>query len=275
MSSARQSSLAIETPEGVVFRYELAMPVTRALAWSVDAAAIGMLSMMAAKLSQVFGAVSSDFAGALGVILYFVISVGYGILLEWRWRGQTLGKRVMGLRVVDAQGLRLQLPQIAVRNFLRFVDILPALYLVGGAAAFLSRRCQRLGDLAANTIVARERRWSEPALEQVAPAKYNSLLAYPYLAARLRSTANPEAVGIAVRAVAARDGYDPQARVELFSELAAYFRELVPFPEDALEGLTAEQFVRSVLRVVYGASTRSSPAISRGPERAGRSLALR
>jgi uncharacterized RDD family membrane protein YckC len=257
MTAPRQSSLAIETPEGVVFRYELATPVTRALAWSVDAAAIGMLSAMGAKLSQVAGAVSPDFAGALGVILYFVISVGYGIVLEWRWRGQTLGKRVMGLRVVDAQGLRLQLPQIALRNFLRFVDILPLLYLVGGIAALVSRKGQRLGDLAANTIVAHERRWEEPELEQLAPAKYNSLLAYPYLAARLRSLASPEAIGIAVRAAASRDGYEPGARVELFGELADYFHGLVAFPEEAMEGLTDEQFVRSVLRVVYGGGNRA------------------
>ena len=251
MSAARQTSLAIETPEGVVFRYELAMPVSRALAWSIDAAAIGVLSILSAKLSQSFGGVSPDFAGALGAILYFAISVGYGILLEWRWRGQTLGKRVMGLRVVDAQGLRLQFPQIALRNFLRFVDMLPALYLVGGVAALLSRRCQRLGDLAANTIVARERHWEEPDIDHVAPAKYNSLLAYPYLAARLRSLASPEAIGIALRAAAARDGYDPQSRIELFAELAAYFKSLVAFPAEAAEALTDEQFVRSVIRVVY------------------------
>lgn len=249
--SARQSSLAIETPEGVVFRYELATPVTRALAWSIDAAAIGLLSSIGAKLSQVVGAASKDFAAALGVILYFLISVGYGIALEWRWRGQTMGKRVVGLRVVDAQGLRLQLPQIALRNFLRFVDCLPLLYLVGGIAAMTTRKCQRLGDLAANTIVARERRWEEPDVDRAAPAKYNSLLAYPYLAARLRSLASPEAVGIAVRAAAARDTFDPSARLELFSELAAYFRGLVPFPDAAVEGLTDEQLVRSVIGVIY------------------------
>ena len=251
MKRPRQNSLAIETPEGVVFRYELAMPVTRALAWSVDAAVIGVLSSMGAKLSQTLGEVNKDFAAALGVMLYFIISVGYGIALEWRWRGPTLGKRVVGLRVVDAQGLRLQLPQIALRNFLRFVDALPLLYLVGGIASMTSRKCQRLGDLAANTIVARERRWEEPDVERAAPAKYNSLLAYPYLAARLRSLANPEAVGIAVRAAAARDGFDPRARVALFTELASYFRGLVAFPEAAVEGLTDEQFVRSVIGVIY------------------------
>ena len=186
------------------------------------------------------------------MILYFAISVGYGIALEWRWHGQTLGKRVVGLRVVDAHGLRLQLSQVILRNLLRLVDILPAIYLVGGLACFCSRNCQRLGDLAAGTIVARLRTPQAPDLEEVAPAKYNSLRAYPHLAARLRSLASAEAVSIAVRAVSRRDGYEPLARLELFGELADYFQGLVQFPEAAREGLTGEQYVRSVLRVIYG-----------------------
>ena len=108
-----------------------------------------------------------------------------------------------------------------------------------------------LGDLAANTIVARERKPEEPDLDKIAPAKYNSLVAYPHLAARLRSLVTPEAAAIAIQAVTLRDGYDPVARIQLFAELAAYFRSLVEFPEQALEGVTDEQYVRSVLRVIY------------------------
>jgi uncharacterized RDD family membrane protein YckC len=251
MSAPRQSTLTIQTPEGVVFSYPLATPVTRALAWSIDAFAIAAGVMMAGKIVQLFGPLSQDAANAFSILAYLVISIGYGIVLEWRWRGQTLGKRVLGLRVIDAQGLRLQLPQIALRNLLRFVDMLPLLYLTGGIAALVTRKCQRLGDLAANTVVAHERKGQQPDLEQIAPAKYNSLLAWPNHAARLRSLASPEAVGMAVRALAQRDGYDPMARIELFRELAAYFRGLVAFPDSALEGLTDEQYLRSVLRVIY------------------------
>jgi uncharacterized RDD family membrane protein YckC len=252
-TTPRRNSLTIETPEGVVFSYELATPVTRALAWAVDAAVIGAASMTAASVSQTANLLSPDWAKALGVALYFAISTGYGIVLEWRWRGQTLGKRLLGLRVIDAQGLRLQLPQIALRNLLRAVDALPLCYLVGGAASLVSRYGQRLGDLAANTVVAHERRRQAPDLDQIAPARYNSLLAYPQLAARLRSLASPDAVGIAVRAIAQRDGYAPAARMQLFRELAGYFRSLAQFPEAAVEGLTDEQYVRSALRVIYGA----------------------
>ena len=67
-------------------------------------------------------------------ILYFVVWIGYGILFEWFWRGQTPGKRLFRLRVMDVNGLRLQFHQILMRNLLRAVDSLPACYLVGGLA---------------------------------------------------------------------------------------------------------------------------------------------
>ena len=252
--SRRNTSLTIETPEGVEFSYDLASPVTRALAWLVDIAAIVVMVRLVDKLTESIAKLNQDWAMALAIILYFVISIGYAIFLEWRWHGQTLGKRVLGLRVIDAQGLRLQLSQVILRNLLRFVDMLPVLYLVGGLACLFSRNCQRLGDLAAGTVVARERTARTPNLELIAPAKYNSLLAYPHLAARLRSVANPEAVGLAVRAVSRRDGYEPLARIDLFHELAQYFQSLVRFPDAAREGLTDEQYVRSVLRVIYGGS---------------------
>src|SRR5208282_5919250 len=96
-----------------------------------------------------------NFGFALSVISYFTISIGYGIFFEWSWRGQTVGKKLFRLRVADAEGMRLQFNQIVVRNLLRFVDALPAFYFVGGLTCWLNSKCQRLGDLAANTIVLR------------------------------------------------------------------------------------------------------------------------
>ena len=252
MKTARPSRLSIETPEGVRFSFELATPVTRALAWSVDTAAIVLGNMIVGQIAKFIARMNADVASAVSVVSFFVISVVYAIVLEWRWRGQTIGKRLFGLRVMDVNGLRLQLPQIAIRNLLRVVDMLPVFYLVGGLTAVFSRNAQRLGDMAANTVVTRERQAEVPDLEQIAPAKYNSLLGQRHAAARLRSLVNPEAAALAVRAVTLRDGYDARARVALFRELAAYFRSLVEFPEEAVENLTDEQYVRSVLRVIYG-----------------------
>jgi uncharacterized RDD family membrane protein YckC len=264
MKPSRPSRLRIETPEGVVFSFELATPAIRALAWAVDGAAIVAGGLLLGQLGRLVGKVNPDVASAIAVVGYFVLSVVYAILLEWRWRGQTIGKRLFGLRVIDVHGLRLGLPQIVLRNLLRFVDMLPAFYLVGGLAAVFSRNSQRLGDMAANTIVTRERTAEIPDLERIAPAKYNSLAAEPHLAARLRSLVSPEAAALAVQAVTGRDGYDPRARVVLFRELAAHFRSLVEFSQEATENLTDEQYVRSVLRVIYerrgGAVSSSAPS---------------
>ena len=265
MKSARPSRLSIETPEGVVFSFELATPVTRALAWAVDIVAIGVAGIIVQQLAKLVSRVNPDFASALGVVSYFVISVAYAIVLEWRWRGQTIGKRLLGLRVMDVHGLRLQLPQIALRNLLRVVDMLPFFYLVGGVTAIFSRNAQRLGDMAANTIVTRERKTESPDLEQIAPMKYNSLLEQPYLAARLRSLVTPEAASLAVRAVTLRDGYDARARVALFRELAGHFRSLVEFPDEIVENLTDEQYVRCVLRVISGIRAQAANRQAQSP----------
>ena len=249
----RNSALVIETPEGVTFSYELATPAVRGFAWVMDALVLGAISYAVSKLSSVLSVISPDWAAGIGTMSFFVLSILYGIFCEWRWRGQTIGKRLFGLRVIDSHGLRLRISQVVLRNLMRLFDSLPLLYLVGAAASMCGRNLQRLGDLVANTVVVRERRWADPDIERIAPAKYNSLLAWPHLAARLRSLAEPEAVAVAVRAVTRRDEYAPSARVELFQMLAGHFRSLVAFPEAALEGISDEEYVRSVLRVIFRA----------------------
>ena len=132
MTEARTSSVVIETPEGISFTLLLAGPVSRFLAWIIDFLAVIALDSALQRAVQVTGVLGADFAQAAGILGYFVLSTGYGIAFEWRLRGQTLGKRVLGLRVMDAQGLRLDFSQIVIRNLLRVIDLLPAFYMVGG-----------------------------------------------------------------------------------------------------------------------------------------------
>src|SRR5438128_934051 len=144
MPAEKTNTLLIKTPEGIVFALQLAGPVTRFVAWSVDVLCVIALAILASRLTSLAGWISGDFANALMTVGYFVISAGYGMALEWFWRGQTIGKRLLRLRVVDAHGLRLHFSQIAIRNLLRFVDLLPVCYMVGGLACFFSRKAQRL-----------------------------------------------------------------------------------------------------------------------------------
>lgn len=251
MRQDKTGTLLIRTPEGIVFSLLLAGPVTRFLAWAVDMVCIGALSSAAGMLLGVLGLISPDIAGGMAMLAYFLIQIGYGIALEWFWRGQTLGKRLLRLRVMDAQGLRLQSSQIVIRNLLRFVDMLPAFYLVGGIACLASRRAQRLGDFAANTIVVRNPKIAEPDLDQLLAGKFNSLREYPHLAARLHQRVSPGEARVALQALIRRDELNAQARVELFGEIAAHFRSLVEFPAESTEGITDEQYVRNVVDILF------------------------
>lgn len=245
------SELRIRTPEGIAFAYQLAGPVARCVAWAMDLIVILVLGQAVGTVCGRLGLISPDFATALSMISYFVISIGYGVFTEWAWRGQTVGKRIMRLRVMDAQGLRLQFHQILMRNLLRFADLLPGCYLVGGVAMVLSKRAQRLGDLAANTVVVHIPKHAEPDLDQLLAGKFNSLRQFPHLEARLRQRATPEEARLALQSLVRRDDLEPDARVRLFADLAEHFKTLTAFPPEAIEAMPDEQYIRNVVDLLF------------------------
>jgi uncharacterized RDD family membrane protein YckC len=247
----RRATLTIRTPEGIVFSLPLAGPASRLLAWSVDATCIVAASALAGIALAPLSLVSRDLAMALNLMVFFALSIGYAAAAEWFWRGQTLGKRVLKLRVVDEAGLALQPSQVIVRNLLRAVDALPLFYLIGGAAVLLSRNGQRLGDYAAGTVVIHARRHTFPDLEPYLGGKFNSLREHPHLAARLAQRLSPEEAALGLRAVQRRNQLSPEARVAVFARLAEHYRARVQFPESTVEALADEQYVCNVVDIVY------------------------
>lgn len=231
------------------------------MAWGIDIVVISAISTGLNMLCMVTGIVSVDFAIALSLIGYFVVSIGYGVVMEWAWRGQTIGKRFLRLRVMDAQGLRLQFHQILMRNLLRFADLLPACYMVGGIACLVTQRAQRLGDLAANTVVVHTPKHLEPDLDHLLAGKFNSLRQHPHLEARLRQRVSAEEARLALQALVRRDDLEPAARVRLFSELAEHFKEIVAFPPEAVEAMPDEQYIHNVADILF--RTRGGAALSR------------
>ena len=257
----RTNTLLIKTPEGVVFSQTLAVPLTRFLAWLIDFMCVAALLLGINLILGFVTVVSPEIGNAIALVFFFVIPVGYAMTLEWLWRGQTIGKRILRLRVVDAHGLRLHFSQVAIRNLLRVIDMLPAMYAVGGLAALFSRKAQRLGDLAANTVVIRIPKIVEPNLEQLGADKYNSLRSYPHLCARLRQRVSPAEASTALQAIIRRDEFDAAARVQLFDDLAAHFKSKVEFPAEAVEGIADEQFVRNVADVLYRTETKRASGV--------------
>jgi uncharacterized RDD family membrane protein YckC len=249
------NSLTIRTPEGIEFSLMLAGPVTRFLAWSVDLLVILTTNKLLNVLLGVLGIISRDIAMAAGVLGYFIVSIGYGIVTEWYWHGQTLGKRLLRLRVTDVRGLQLRFSQIVIRNLLRFVDSLPVFYMVGGLACLINRRAQRLGDFVANTIVVWSPRVDEPDLDQLLEGKYNSFRKYPHLEARLRQNVSPAEAQVALQALVRREAFEPRARVQLFQSIVTYFKPIVSFPQEATESISDEQYIRNLVDALYRPKT--------------------
>ena len=94
---------------------------------------------------------ASDTAGILAVLVFFSLWFNYFAFCEWRW-GQTIGKNATGIEVRSIDGARrLTYGQASIRNLLRLVDF----FVVGEVMIAATRRKQRLGDLAAKTVVLR------------------------------------------------------------------------------------------------------------------------
>jgi uncharacterized RDD family membrane protein YckC len=151
-------SRAIVTPEAVVLDLEVAGIASRALARAIDAAlqgaALVALVALAAALSTVSELVGVVVAlsGVAGVLF------GYPALFEWRWRGRTPGKAVLGLRVHTVEGAPVRAVHAFTRSVLQLVDLyLPPGGLLAVLSALFTARNQRLGDLVAGTVVLRER----------------------------------------------------------------------------------------------------------------------
>jgi uncharacterized RDD family membrane protein YckC len=247
-------TLAIKTPEGIEFALPLAGPVSRMLAFIVDLGVVLTIGQTAQQILAPLGFLGKDFSEAIKILAYFVISLLYMAVAEWLWRGQTVGKRLLRLRVVDAGGLRLEASQVVVRNLMRFVDALPLFYLLGGVTSMVNRHRQRLGDLAAGTVVIRTPKLARPDLDQLLGGKFNSLAEIRHLAARLRQKVTPEAGAIAMEALLRRDEIEPAARLALFREIAERFRGLVAYPPEVVEQISDEQYVRNVVEILYRAS---------------------
>lgn len=140
---------SVETPEGVELEFSPAGPVPRALAWLAD---LGIRAAVYLGLASVLALLGRVGIGIL-LVAMFLLEWFYPVAFEVLAGGQTPGKRLLGLRVLRADGAPVGWSRSMVRSLLATVDFLPAGYAAGLVAMVLGRRCQRLGDLAAGTVV--------------------------------------------------------------------------------------------------------------------------
>jgi uncharacterized RDD family membrane protein YckC len=162
---------AVELAEGVTIRLRVAGPLLRAGAYLIDLLIRGGVMLVVSVLMMLSGMLVGDRVGfGLLALFGFVMEWFYPMVFEAGRRGATPGKRVLGLRVVQVTGSPVGWGQAFVRNILRWVDAMPLFtYGFGLASCLATRRFQRLGDLAAGTVVIYDRETARPGLAAPPP----------------------------------------------------------------------------------------------------------
>jgi uncharacterized RDD family membrane protein YckC len=167
-------NLIIDTPEQIRLEFPLAGVGSRFLALAFDsllqaAALMGLVALAAAARWLAAFAPSAapleTWAIAAVALGAFITHSGYFAIFESLWSGQTPGKRLVGLRVIDVSGRPVTVYAALIRNCVRILDQVPGIYAIAILSVLVTRRQQRLGDLAAGTVVIHER------LEATAPAR--------------------------------------------------------------------------------------------------------
>src|SRR2546430_14948843 len=212
--ASTSAELTIATPEGVLFRLPLAGPASRLYAMLLDIAIVlGTVNGFGLLVYWIF-AKAPGFGVMVITLAEFAIGFAYGALLEGFWNGQTIGKRLLHLRVIDQAGLPLRIEQAWVRNLMRVFDALPFAYLVGGISSLSNPLMQRFGDRVAGTLVVRQTPLVAPGEEFWTQQKYNSVMDYPTIAIKLRRAATPELASLIPDALRRRNelaSYAPRA----------------------------------------------------------------
>jgi uncharacterized RDD family membrane protein YckC len=156
--------LSIDTPELVAIDLPLAGIGSRFVALLVDyliwligfGAAIALFLLIDPSFSK-FSKLGEKWVTALFIFIPFLLYWGYFTLFEAYWSGRTPGKWVAKIRVIQVSGRGIGLFESMTRNLLRAVDQFPFVYAVGVVFVFFTRQHQRLGDMAAGTLVVHER----------------------------------------------------------------------------------------------------------------------
>jgi uncharacterized RDD family membrane protein YckC len=174
--------LSIETPELVAIEMPLAGIGSRFIALLIDYliwAAATILGIIAGSIIlpavHAFNKISEQWAIAIVIFIVFLVNWGYFTLFEAFWNGRTPGKKIAKIRVIQRSGRAIGLFESMARNLVRYVDQFPfPLHVIGVISMFATRQHQRLGDLAAGTLVVRDREVESPSWGEAAARTFTA-----------------------------------------------------------------------------------------------------
>lgn len=162
-----QHDVQVSTPESAAFSLETAGLGSRFLALLIDKVIQAVIaSLLYIAYFALFwplywewqSRAAQEIMDVVMTVLLAVVLLLYHLIFEAVTRGRTPGKWIVGLRVVKTTGVPIGFWEACLRNLVRVVDYLPGMYFAGTITIFVSPQNRRLGDLAAGTIVVRDRR---------------------------------------------------------------------------------------------------------------------
>jgi uncharacterized RDD family membrane protein YckC len=216
------------TPERIIIVHPLAGPARRFVAYLLD-----LMVLIAATVAILFASIILSLGSPSGfgpfLVGLFVLTWGYGAFCEGIFNGQTLGKAIMRIRVVSDRGVPISGAQAIIRNLVASVDGVAFCFQIGLASMVLSRKFQRLGDLAAGTMVVIEERRQRRGVTRVKEPEVTELL--PWLPGRI--AARSELARVLSDYVEARRRFAPERRAEMAGPLANTFRAQFGLSEKA------------------------------------------
>ena len=156
--------LSVETPEQIDINYQKAGIGSRFYAALLDTLLLVLIILVGSYVNSMFitrlGDIFGKWFGAIGGIIVFALFWGYYMVFEITTNGQSPGKIALGLRVIKEGGYPISFADSAIRNLVRVVDFLPFCYGAGLFVMLINKNWQRLGDLAAGTLVVKTPRKS-------------------------------------------------------------------------------------------------------------------
>jgi uncharacterized RDD family membrane protein YckC len=227
--SPLDTTVRLVTPERVTFQYPLAGPFRRALAYLIDLA-ITLVILIAGLIASLILSLGTPSGIGLFLVGLFVMQWGFGAFCEAVFNGRTIGKMVVGIRVVSDRGVPIAGGQAVLRNLLwAFDGLWPFCYLPAVACMLMTRKFQRLGDLAAGTMVVVEARPRRGGVAVIREPAVDAVL--PWLPARI--AAGPELARALADYVEHRRRFGSARREEMATHLARPVRARYALPAQA------------------------------------------
>ncbi len=250
------NTVTIRTPESVELEFVLAGVGSRAVALIIDYLCLGAVlggvaivySFLLVRLLTIDAVLSIPsetvqlWVTAIALVLAFFLYIGYFVLFETWWYGQTPGKRYAKIRVIRDDGQPERLPQATLRSLLRPID--DSLF-IGFFCIVLSKTEKRLGDWAAGTLVVQ----TDPVTSgEIQVSERSQAIGTDLLGLVDITRLSPDDFATVREFLQRRQAMSPKAKALVSDQLARRYRDQL-----ALATLPTEMTTDTFLEALYAA----------------------